>query len=569
MKNPEADQPYPDDWDDLFRQRFAEFQSEPPANALARILERLPRASSAFDRRKPWLLGGLALLLLVGGSWFISQYSSLVSTRLPTRPMEASQPNKVSAEQAKTTTTTSKAQLSREGSKPLATEALPEAVVPNKQSVASSDGKVATEAGDKTVINSDNRTGVDLRSKLEVPSHKPQELVSATSKASSPTADRENVITENTVTAEAGTNRLKAIIKRSRTATKTTESAEIRYSTESDNPLLTNKNRLTEGNKLARAQSKASTNTSQEGTNLATSPANLTNKPIPEMDKSSEVVQQTGVSPALPQTGPQQSDQQSLLPIQQAISLASLTNRPLQSIRLRLTLPDITLPSLPQSAPQQPAISRRRPVVFIGVMPLYTYQQIAPIATDDVWVKNVRSQRALSSHRAGVRVQADVEWPLSQRVSVRTSLIYNRLNQQVNYTTPSEKPDSIRVERVDDKTVRLTPYYSDKQVTRQSNWHYVGIGSDLVWQVGKLGAWRHYASAGVSVGTYLAQGAGETSGPLSGFVQASYGIERPLTPSVWFRIAPTVQYGLSTMSDSDGLFHVRPYTYGLTIGLRK
>ncbi|MFZ4647603.1 MAG: hypothetical protein ACOYNP_17750 [Gemmataceae bacterium] len=534
MKNPEADQPYPDDWDDLFRQRFAEFPSEPPANALARILASLPHATPAFDRRKAWLIGGLGVLLFLSSFWFVSQYTSLISTRLTTKSIEARQPTKVSAEQTRNATTASQKQRSGKASKPLTNKIDPEAVTPNK-SVTTSDDRLVSRAQDKTVINSENKTGIDLRSRPETSPRRQEALAAATSKTSSATSEMDDATNENAATTEVGTNRPKTIVKPSRTSPQLTTSAGARHSTGANKALLTSKNRVSEVNKLV-------------GTELS---------------------QQTAVSPTWPQTGQQQPDQQSLFPKPQAISLAFLTNRPLQPIRLSLPLPDITLSSLPQSVPQQTTMSRKRPVVMIGLMPLYTYHQITPVATDAVWVKNVRSQGALSGQRAGLRLQAGVEWPLSQRLSIRTSLIYNQLNQQVSYNTPSDKPDSIRVERVDDKTVRLTPYYSDTQVTRQAKWHYVGIGSDLVWQIGKLGAWRHYASAGASVGTYLTPEASQTTQPLSGFVQAAYGVERPLTPSVWLRIAPTIQYGLSTISDSDGLFHIRPYTYGVTISLRK
>jgi len=569
MKNPEADQPYPNDWDDLFRQRFAEFQSEPSANALTRILASLPRASSTFDRRKAWLLGGLGLLLLLGGFWYVSQHTSLVSTQLTTKSIETRQPTKVSAKRTRDAATTSQTQLSSKASQPLANGVSSEAITPNNKNVGSSDNKVATNASDKTGIHSETKTGVDLRGKTEASPHRQESLASAPSKASLPTERMDDVAIKNTVATGVGTNRPKTIIKPSRTAPKSTALARIRHSTGSNKALSASKGRVSEGDELVGTQAKSSAKTSQANTDLAASPASLTKEPMAPTGKSSEWPQQIADSPTLPQTGQQQSDQELLLPVPQAVSLAFLATQALQPIRLSLSLPDITLSALPQSAPQQPAMSQKRPVVFVGIMPLYSYQQIAPIITDAVWVKNIRSQQALSSHRVGLRLQAGIEWPLSKRMSVRTSLIYNQLNQQVSYTTPSEKPDSIRVERVDDKTVRLTPYYSDTQVTRQTNWHYMGIGSDLVWQLGKLGAWRHSVSAGASVGTYLAQGASQTTQPLSGFVQAAYGIERPLTPSVWLRIAPTVQYGLSTISDSDGLFHIRPYTYGLTISLRK
>ncbi|WP_019988648.1 hypothetical protein [Rudanella lutea] len=245
-----------------------------------------------------------------------------------------------------------------------------------------------------------------------------------------------------------------------------------------------------------------------------------------------------------------------------------LRNRPFRGYG-KWHLPTIQAPVTDEAAPQQPVVSRQRPISFVSFMPLYLYQRINPIQTDGVLIRDLSTQHALSTERVGVRIQAGVEWPLGKKASLRTSLAYNHLSQQVTYTTRNPTPDSVRVERIDEKTVRVTPYYSDKRVETHANWHFVGVGTELVWRVGSLSAWRHYTTIGTTVGLMIGPAQTRTGHPVSGFVQAAYGIERPIGGSVWLRVAPTVQYGLNTLSDRESLFRIRPYTYGLTVGLRR
>jgi hypothetical protein len=528
MKNPDSDRLHPNEWDDHFRQRFADFESEPPANALARILADLPTPAPAFNGRRTWLFGGLGLLLLLTGSWFVSQRSWPVSARIMANAPQAQPQGELLAKRSPEitgTVTTRSANPAAAGK--VSTEPWPENA-PDPSGVSLDNQSIAAYKSHKG--EAQPMASPELSSVALSPVNGPEATIGKPRPDPVRIAQPRAIDISLPVPGEAATSAVaQQEVERSkpiamaRLPQPTQRSSQKNHS--SDNQIVSNLKSATSA--VAPAFEDNST-------------ANKTVvNTIPAPDEKLPSTLQTE-------------------PAYQHISLASLSMQPMQPTRLSLPLPGIDVSALPQSAPKQPTVSRQRPVIFVGVMPLYTYQRIDPVQTDDVWITDVKTQSTFSTQRAGLRFQAGVEWPLSRRISLRTSLIYSRLNQQINYSTPSDRPDSVRVERVDEKSVRLIPYYSDKQLTQQINWHYVGAGADFVFHLGQLGAWRHYASVGATAGTYVGLKAGQTTQPLSGFIQGAYGIERQLTPSLWLRIAPTVQYGLTTLTDADGLFMVRP-----------
>ncbi|OIN60082.1 hypothetical protein [Arsenicibacter rosenii] len=225
----------------------------------------------------------------------------------------------------------------------------------------------------------------------------------------------------------------------------------------------------------------------------------------------------------------------------------------------------VQLPRLQASVSAEPAQSkpRQRPVWFVSFMPWYTFRQISPNTTDDVYIRQIKTDNGLSGDRVGWRMQAGGEWRLTNRVSLRLGLNYGQFRQTVQYSVGAAKPDSVTVSLIDDRTLQLTPVSRDIVKTQTTNWQYAGISADAVWHLGAGKHWTYYATTGASVGGYI--------GPIrrfSGFYQGSFGVERPLTNSLWLRVEPTVQYGWNAVSDHKSLFLIRPYMYGLNVSLR-
>lgn len=507
MKNPDSDRPSLDEWDDLFRQRFADFQSEPPADALQRILADLTASTPApppqsTGWRSRWWLGGAVFLLLLTGTVWVTQYES-TKEELTQIKAQTLQQDVVTAQSMVQIPTVQTDQ-------------------PNKQATP-----------EQTLTQKE--PSVDDRTLTPKPLASTSEKAADFVKSVSPASGREVARVVGVRSEEVTSPFVSPVMELARTSRQVQKQEPSRTGKQRDRtePIV-----------------------------LAASPA------VPPMEQRTStqpignpIGQISGNTPVDLLSGEQTGSM---------MEFTLLNNHPTQSLRVRLNLPDVAIVALPPvMIPKTPTVKRQRPVLYGSVMPLYTYQRINPVQDDAVWVKSVTTQKTLSTQRAGVRLQAGVEWPLGRRMALRTSLAYNQLTQQLTYALPSTQPDSVVVERINAQTIRLTPYYNDQRVSTRTNWHYVGIGTELVWQLGKLGGWQHYLTTGASAGTYLNGKSFMPNGPLSGFVQGSYGLERPITRTLWLRVAPTVQYGLSTVSDETGLFHVRPYTYGLTIGLRR
>ena len=228
----------------------------------------------------------------------------------------------------------------------------------------------------------------------------------------------------------------------------------------------------------------------------------------------------------------------------------------------------------PKAAPAAPAIARQRPARdwFVDVTPLYTYQQIAPVHTDERYVEQVQTLGAFSGGRAGWRAQIGVEQAINKQFAIRAGLTISELRQSVQYRSRGASFDSAKIEVLDNQTIRLTPLYRHQTGQLPAVRRFVGISADIIWRpnaaqpfaasAGPNQRWQPYLTAGLSAGKYAGSG-----GELSGFWQASAGVERAIWPGWWLRAGPSVQYGWHALTDSPVLT-TRPYTYGLTIGLR-
>ncbi len=240
--------------------------------------------------------------------------------------------------------------------------------------------------------------------------------------------------------------------------------------------------------------------------------------------------------------------------------------------------------TLPGAALTAPTIARQRPTRawFAAVTPLYTYQQIAPVHTDERYVEQVQTLGALSGGRAGWRAQIGGEQAINKQFAIRAGLTVSVLRQSVQYRSRGTSFDSAKVEVLNNQTIRLTPLYRQQTGQLPAVRRFVGISTDIVWRpnaarpnaarpnaarlnaasAGSNKLWQPYLTAGFLAGKYTGAG-----GKLSGFWQASAGVERAVLSGWWLHVGPSVQYGWHTLTDSPVLT-TRPYTYGLSIGLR-
>ncbi|GAB3926774.1 hypothetical protein [Larkinella terrae] len=207
-----------------------------------------------------------------------------------------------------------------------------------------------------------------------------------------------------------------------------------------------------------------------------------------------------------------------------------------------------------------------KPSFFTSLMPLYTFRQVTPMQHDNVVVEKIRPSKSLSA-RKGYRFEAGVEFPLTKKFGLRVGATYQKLQQEMTYSARALRSDSSRVEWVDPQTIKLTPLYKSEERHVKNTWQYVALSAEgrLQLNPGQVTGLRHYIAAGGSIGYLMSGHSKERWQP---FLQASYGIERQLTDRLRLQIEPGIVYNLSAINDNSRCFSVRPYSYGLVVGLR-
>ncbi|RAK02624.1 hypothetical protein LX87_00744 [Larkinella arboricola] len=238
--------------------------------------------------------------------------------------------------------------------------------------------------------------------------------------------------------------------------------------------------------------------------------------------------------------------------------------RPVHAPLLMAALPNVRISSTdhtPTVEPDRPGI---KPSFFTSVMPLYTFRQLTPSRQDEIVMEKIRPATALSA-RTGWRVQAGAEWALSRTFGLRVGVVYQQLQQQLTYTARALRSDSSKVEWIDPQTMKVTPLYRSQEHQVKTTWQYAAISAEgrLQLNPGKAGL-RHYLAAGGSLGFLISGRSRQNWQPIA---QASYGIERQLTQQVRLQVEPGIVYNLRSISDNSRCFSVRPYSYGLVIGL--
>ncbi|MGA0557584.1 hypothetical protein ACO2Q8_13090 [Larkinella sp. VNQ87] len=251
-------------------------------------------------------------------------------------------------------------------------------------------------------------------------------------------------------------------------------------------------------------------------------------------------------------------------------SAAELRFETIRNRATRLLWPVSSLPAPSfetyyQTAAIEPERVVRRPSWVGSVMPLYTFRQLTPARQDEIVMEEIRPATSLSA-RTGWRMQVGAEWPVSQRFGIRVGVAYQQVQQQMTYKARALRSDSTKIEWVDGQTVKLTPLYKSEERQVNNTWRYVALSAEGRWQLNRRQtAMRHYLTAGGSLG-YLVQG--QSAQRWQPFLQASYGIERRLTNQLSLQVEPGLVYNLMAMSDHSRDFSVRPYSYGLVVGLR-
>ena len=202
---------------------------------------------------------------------------------------------------------------------------------------------------------------------------------------------------------------------------------------------------------------------------------------------------------------------------------------------------------------------------FGSVMPLFSYLNVRPTATDQTFVSQVQAPAALSTDRAGVRLQAGVQAWVSKRISVRLSLGFSQQNHRLSYLSTDNSVKSFLVEAVDNQKVKVTPILNKNENNWSSKRNYAGLtASGQYWFV-KGKRVSHFVSMGGELFRLLNPEG--TNAKISSILKVSYGFTKPISPHFSLNVEPTFSYGTTKQFDTAKLLEVRPYHYGFNVGL--
>ena len=200
--------------------------------------------------------------------------------------------------------------------------------------------------------------------------------------------------------------------------------------------------------------------------------------------------------------------------------------------------------------------------MYTSFMPLYNYYTISPNQQDNEVVENIRPAANFSNQRSGWRFQMGGEFPISKRFKMRAGFSYLQMNHYVSYLTRSAVPETFEAKQVNNQTIEVTPVYKQYARLSDTQWHYAGLRSDILFKLNGKGVMAHYLSGGVEGLMQLDQG-----GSPNVYINLAYGISYPLSQGISLRVEPTFNYGLKSRMDDNNYLSLHPYSAGLNFGL--
>ena len=259
-----------------------------------------------------------------------------------------------------------------------------------------------------------------------------------------------------------------------------------------------------------------------------------------------------------------QSKETASEPLKVQFESTNLQGSPFRRSVFGQTKPDVVY-NLPPSLPAKKPDTKLSTEWFGSVMPLFSYVNVRPLATDQTFVSQVQAPAALSADRMGVRVQAGAQVWLSKRFSARFGLSLSQQNSQFSYFSTDNNVQSVLVETLDNQKIKVTPLFKQNQNTWVSKQHYAGLtASGQYWL--KKGVVSHFVGAGGEIYGSLGPKIADRSA-VSAVLKVSYGITKPIGPHLHLNVEPTFTYGLTSQFVGGKMLEVRPYNYGFNVGL--
>ena len=214
------------------------------------------------------------------------------------------------------------------------------------------------------------------------------------------------------------------------------------------------------------------------------------------------------------------------------------------------TLKFITVPK------EEVYFKEKKPLEFYAsAMPLLNYYTITPNGNDANFVHNISVND--EGDRVGFYTQAGLVFTLSDKFKLRTGLTFTKTNHSISYRV---RTDSLVVQSPDNQGVDIS--FADLNKTYSQSANYLGTKIEIQYVFLRGEALTHYINVGGEA-SYRLNGNRE----LNGFANFAYGITRQIGDNTFLFVEPTFSYSLNQQSDNSSLLLVKPNKIGFNIGV--
>lgn len=198
----------------------------------------------------------------------------------------------------------------------------------------------------------------------------------------------------------------------------------------------------------------------------------------------------------------------------------------------------------------------RKPLeMYASVMPLLNYYTITPNGNDANYVHSIAVNN--DDDRLGFYTQAGVIFTLSDKFKLRTGLTFTKTNHSINYQI---RTDSLVVQPSDNKGVDVS--FEEKKATYSQVANYLGTKIEVQYIFLEGEALTHYVNVGLE-GAYRLNGIKQ----FNGFANFAYGVTRQIGDNSYLFVEPTFSYSLNQHNDNNSFLLVKPNKIGFNIGI--
>jgi hypothetical protein len=539
-----------DPFEDVFRDRFADFESEPDTQLWQKIEPKLPVDST---RKFPyWQISAVVILLLLAGLWtYREKYSDDVltkSNKFQTKNLNLLTP--LLSVSSQTTPKTNTRELSVETQ--TTTGVLkPELSVKTQTTTGSEGNQIKekmlsdyrltepnptknTNSKDLIVNDLEKNTTKQLEEKADIPKLSNKRSVST--KNMGVTTAAETVIP----TKEGTIKHAKNTIEEIKIGSQGNKSVEI--ITEEKSSIFSSPNTT--------IKTLTTSLTKTEENNFLNNDNKLNLHSINSSNEKQEI--NIGNSSNNSKVSNVFSNKENVSGLNKNY-LTSLDSKSYSLLRNHFKTPKLKFVIAPK---KDEYFKERKPLeIYASVMPLLNYYTITPNGNDANYVHSIAVNN--DDDRLGFYTQAGVIFTLSDRFKLRTGFTFTRTNHSINYQI---RTDSLIVQPSDKQGVDVS--FEEKKANYSQVANYLGTKIEVQYIFLEGEALSHYLNVGLE-GAYRLNGVKQ----FNGFANFAYGVTRQIGDNSYLFVEPTFSYSLNQQSDNNSFLLVKPNKIGFNIGV--